>query len=223
MVVSTTFTETNDHFSVAAPPQRFMCRLGNEMMTDPVTTPNGYVFELTTVLKWLQTHSGTCPISEDSLTPSDLKADDFLQWEIMYWQRKKENGLSPLQLCRNSASSSLAPPQDRRSVDKAPSMPYPSPETVVRKRFDSPPSVPRRIGSDADLRATYELEVVVLVCKAKLGGPNTAEHLQPNLIDIVRGPLAISSATEAEDSSPVDLVSIIHEVESTLADPNILC
>src|SRR5688572_28596565 len=59
-------------------PLSFISPITNEPMTDPVICNNGYSFEKTAILKWLQEHN-TNPITRNPLERSQLRENRALK------------------------------------------------------------------------------------------------------------------------------------------------
>lgn len=71
---------------IAIPERRFLCLLTKELMEDPVMSKTGLNFERKTIMKWMDDMGPVCPITKDSLLPSDFVSNQKLQWEINQWQ-----------------------------------------------------------------------------------------------------------------------------------------
>ena len=69
------------------PPEAFFCPLTLDVMKNPViNTKTGMVFEKRAIMKWLRGGHGTCPLTRQPLSVSDLVDDMGLQYEISLWQ-----------------------------------------------------------------------------------------------------------------------------------------
>jgi len=57
--------------------EEIFCALSHQIMTDPVTSPQGYHFQRQAILDWLS-WTGTCPITNKPLSPASLKPNSNL-------------------------------------------------------------------------------------------------------------------------------------------------
>eukprot|EP00756_Hemistasia_phaeocysticola_P044002 Hpha_TRINITY_DN17584_c0_g1::TRINITY_DN17584_c0_g1_i1::g.92595::m.92595 len=74
-------------------PSAYVCALTLQVITEPVLSPHGDVFERAAILKWLRSAS-VCPITGNDLVPSDLIGDTRLRQEIVEWKlRQRHRGL----------------------------------------------------------------------------------------------------------------------------------
>lgn len=80
------------------PPQYFICPLSKQIMSKPVRTPNGLVFERDVIFNWYKTISHSCPLTMIPLKLTDLVHDSNLEREIQEWQKRyatpSETGVS---------------------------------------------------------------------------------------------------------------------------------
>jgi hypothetical protein len=162
----------------------------------------------------MRNHGEECPITGEALCPSELQVNTLLQWEILFWERKKNEDAH--EVSRHNADSLPALPQDRK-LDKHPTMSHPSLEASLRKKIDSPPSAPQRKGSARDLFALCQRETA----KEKLCRTSSREQQlvrSAMLADVLRT-LSINPMPVEEDFSAPDaqsLLSVLDEVESML-------
>jgi hypothetical protein len=61
--------------------ESFICPICNEIMIDPVITPQGISYERREILEWLK-KSNTCPITKEILSPKDLITNYALKSSI---------------------------------------------------------------------------------------------------------------------------------------------
>jgi hypothetical protein len=66
-------------------PQRYLCALGGTLMSDPVLTPRGHMFDREAIEDFIE-RQGKCPITGQPLEPSDLVRDDVLRDEISQYR-----------------------------------------------------------------------------------------------------------------------------------------
>jgi hypothetical protein len=59
----------------------YTCPISLDIMIDPVITKQGYTFERSAVVKWLETHN-TCPLTREPLNVSDLVPNKALRQTI---------------------------------------------------------------------------------------------------------------------------------------------
>ncbi|KAJ6251879.1 nnp-1 protein putative nuclear protein 1 nop52 [Anaeramoeba flamelloides] len=79
-------TNSNSVVYTATPPHELICPLTGELFVDPMKTPNGFYFEKSAILQYIQ-QNGKCPISNLNLSFQDLsRADDVRiyanQWRL---------------------------------------------------------------------------------------------------------------------------------------------
>jgi hypothetical protein len=66
-------------------PEEFFCPITNEIMTDPVITPQGTSFEKSAIVDWLSRNS-TCPMTREPLQANQLIPNRSLKDLIEKWQ-----------------------------------------------------------------------------------------------------------------------------------------
>lgn len=66
----------------AGVPAAYLCALSQQLISIPVLSPFGDVFDKQTILAYLQAKNNRCPITGDELYPSDLVVDNQLWREI---------------------------------------------------------------------------------------------------------------------------------------------
>uniref|UniRef100_A0A0G4IDP7 U-box domain-containing protein n=1 Tax=Chromera velia CCMP2878 TaxID=1169474 RepID=A0A0G4IDP7_9ALVE len=71
--------------SVVDAPEEYRCSLDGKLMTDPVVSPYGSVFERATIERWLETCGSVCPLTDRPLHPEDLRLDRDLKKTISDW------------------------------------------------------------------------------------------------------------------------------------------
>lgn len=79
-------------------PAAFICPITQELMAMPVMKRCGTSFERNAILSWLMKSrdihgKGTCPLTRESLSPSQLVSNSQLQKQILLW--RQQNGLPP--------------------------------------------------------------------------------------------------------------------------------
>jgi Mg-chelatase subunit ChlD len=67
-----------------APPERFMCPISKDMMTDPVCTTDGHTFERHAIVTWLATHS-TSPLTGLRLENKRVTPNHVVRALIKEW------------------------------------------------------------------------------------------------------------------------------------------
>lgn len=67
-------------------PQRFLCPISMTVMSHPVRTEAGHVFERQAIMEWMYFGKATCPLSRKPLHPSSMKRDRVLEQEIRQWR-----------------------------------------------------------------------------------------------------------------------------------------
>ena len=58
--------------AMQAPPDAYICPITSEMMSDPVSTSDGFTYEREAILEWLRSGNTTSPLSGAVLERSDL-------------------------------------------------------------------------------------------------------------------------------------------------------
>lgn len=71
-------------------PNRFLCPITMEVMTDPVMSRNGHNFERAAITDWLKTNSH-CPQTRDPMSAGDLSPNRALKEEIEEWVAKQKS------------------------------------------------------------------------------------------------------------------------------------
>lgn len=69
-------------------PDRFLCPISMVLMSHPVRTETGHVFERKAILEWCYFGKANCPMSRKPLHPSGFVRDVALEEEINLWRRK---------------------------------------------------------------------------------------------------------------------------------------
>mmetsp|Transcript_23568 Transcript_23568/g.30565 ORF Transcript_23568/g.30565 Transcript_23568/m.30565 type:complete len:728 (-) Transcript_23568:351-2534(-) len=79
--------ESKPVFRAADPslPKEFTCSINGHLMKEPVRSPQGHVFERSTIELWLKMQGSVCPITHETLTIEELQPDEELQTKIMKW------------------------------------------------------------------------------------------------------------------------------------------
>lgn len=67
-------------------PERFLCPISMTIMSHPVRTEAGHVFERQAIMEWIYFGKATCPMSRMPLHPSAIKPDHALEQEIRQWK-----------------------------------------------------------------------------------------------------------------------------------------
>lgn len=101
------------------PPSNFVCPLTLEVMTHPVMTKYGHCYEKKALLTWINRGNGTCPLTGQSLSPSDVISHRSLEQQITGWKKlhgvivqKSNESQAPVLIACNDASL------DQRAEDK---------------------------------------------------------------------------------------------------------
>ena len=63
-------------------PGEFLCAINQHVMSKPVRSPQGFVFEAETIGAWLKEHGQICPMSGETLERDDLVSDEALKKRI---------------------------------------------------------------------------------------------------------------------------------------------
>ncbi|CAN0287349.1 unnamed protein product, partial [Ectocarpus fasciculatus] len=66
--------------------KEFLCAINGHMMKQPVRSPHGHVFELSTILLWLESRGRVCPFSGKPLSKEELVPEEELRTRIMRWR-----------------------------------------------------------------------------------------------------------------------------------------
>jgi hypothetical protein len=77
-----------------APPDRFLCPLTGDLMTDPVILTSGRIYERSAIERWLTNHN-TCPINRVPVDPTVLIRVFNLRAEIMEWRASNGSARTP--------------------------------------------------------------------------------------------------------------------------------
>jgi hypothetical protein len=104
---------------VAVPPEKLRCALTKEVMKDPVVSKRGHSFERAAIRKWMEEMGARCPITGETLNPSDLISNKKLKWEIQQWQLAYGDGheeMSRLELDTKLAKAMMVS-QDYQMAD----------------------------------------------------------------------------------------------------------
>eukprot|EP01006_Ploeotia_vitrea_P027334 TRINITY_DN60179_c0_g1_i1.p1 TRINITY_DN60179_c0_g1~~TRINITY_DN60179_c0_g1_i1.p1 ORF type:complete len:420 (+),score=56.29 TRINITY_DN60179_c0_g1_i1:40-1299(+) len=72
-------------------PNRFICPITQDVMRDPVMTPQGINFERETIQQWLEKHK-ECPMTREPLTVAQLFPNRSLKEEIEEWNKHNPQG-----------------------------------------------------------------------------------------------------------------------------------
>ncbi|CAM9224809.1 unnamed protein product [Hapterophycus canaliculatus] len=70
-------------------PKEFLCAINGHMMKQPARSPHGHVFELSTILLWLESRGRVCPFTGKPLSKEDLTPDEELRTRVMRWHIQK--------------------------------------------------------------------------------------------------------------------------------------
>ena len=71
-------------------PEHFMCPISMVIMTHPVRTETGHVFERRAIMEWIYFGKATCPLSRRPLHPSRFVIDSSLEQEIRQWRQENQ-------------------------------------------------------------------------------------------------------------------------------------
>jgi hypothetical protein len=86
-----TTTTTNEDGTSVEIPSNFLCPITLQMMVNPLMTRTGFNFEKAAILSWLDQGSGSCPLTREPLTTSDLISNRRLATQIRFWRQR--NGI----------------------------------------------------------------------------------------------------------------------------------
>lgn len=221
--------EVKTMFRSYASPERFTCPLSHTLMNDPVSSPQGYVFERMKILRHIKKNGGRCPISGQPLRSCDLVPDNKLLQEILYWQRKN-SGISPPPPPAACPKDSSPTAPTRKCIvredsfrDEAPRQPRRRSRcdktmSLDMSAHDASPAVPLRKNSDDHFLQACQASLMKSCCKSPC-------NRKPNisLSDIMRSiPLGDSSESSEDFSAntqmgPDAILSVLEEVEQTIS------
>lgn len=68
-------------------PTKFICPITKEVMRDPLMTCFGQSYERNAILKWLEYHNNTCPLTRKTLNITDLIRNRTLKYQINTWHK----------------------------------------------------------------------------------------------------------------------------------------
>ena len=88
-VFTTTIVADDTDFGmddVPVPPSKYLCPLTGTIMTDPVLSIHGTVFERRAILKWIDMGNSLCPMTGKPLSIKDLVSDKRLASVIAGWK-----------------------------------------------------------------------------------------------------------------------------------------
>ena len=126
-------------------PPGFLCELTHRLLTDPVETPMGNVYEKAAIMNWLQQQGQICPLTGTPLTASDLTPASKTKMKVQQWL-----------VARSSGGTAPIGDVEREEVDvDAPAVASPkaygkgpTPATAVLGSLGASPAKP---GTDDDL------------------------------------------------------------------------
>ncbi|CAB9496318.1 Putative E3 ubiquitin-protein ligase LIN [Seminavis robusta] len=90
-------------------PSEYICCLTLDLLSDPVSTPRGFVFERKAIIEWLKRGERSCPLTREPLEEWELVNNTELLEEILKW--KKANRIADIRIDSFEDFSS-----DRRSL-----------------------------------------------------------------------------------------------------------
>jgi hypothetical protein len=70
---------------VPGPPRVLFCTVSRDVSLQ-VKSKHGHSFDHSCIIKWLQLHGNTCPITRQPLSPADLVPDPALEKRVHSWQ-----------------------------------------------------------------------------------------------------------------------------------------
>ena len=73
-------------------PEKFLCPISFDLMTDPLVSICGHHCQKETVLGWLNQGISTRPLARELLTLGTLFSDRSVQWKVEEWML--QNGLA---------------------------------------------------------------------------------------------------------------------------------
>lgn len=66
-------------------PSEFICPITQEIMRYPLLCRTGFNYEKAAIMKWLECHNNTCPLTREVIKPRDLVSNHYLQSRIESW------------------------------------------------------------------------------------------------------------------------------------------
>jgi hypothetical protein len=87
----TTRTTMNEDGTSVEIRSDFICPITLQVMNNPLMTRTGFNFERAAILSWLDQGSGSCPLTREPLTTSDLISNRRLATQIRFWRQR--NGI----------------------------------------------------------------------------------------------------------------------------------
>lgn len=66
-------------------PSDFVCELSHQLISDPVRSPYGHVFDAKLIHAWFKKNGSICPLTGQPLAASELVADRDLKHRITAW------------------------------------------------------------------------------------------------------------------------------------------
>lgn len=88
------------------PPPEFFCPITSQIMKEPVMTIHGFSFEREALLRWMDRHSPTCPLTRQDLSLGMVVPDCNLQFQIESWRRR---GGGPSRLTKTTTTTTTGP------------------------------------------------------------------------------------------------------------------
>jgi hypothetical protein len=73
-------------------PEEFKCGIDGKIVTQPLRTPDGHVFESKTLETWFQTCGSVCPVKNTPLRLEDCVLDKDLQKRVVKWFKETGGG-----------------------------------------------------------------------------------------------------------------------------------
>ena len=86
-------------------PEEFQCLLSYEIMTDPVMTLNGNTYERVAIEEWIN-RNGTCPMTREPLSISDLRPNRTLRDMIESAKRNRAEDIAAAAASKQAESKS---------------------------------------------------------------------------------------------------------------------
>ena len=84
-----TSSSSSSSSSMTDAPPEFLCALSKQIMSDPVRSSSGVVFDRLQIVNWIQHQGHICPISGSPLSENELISMDTLKNKIQMWILKK--------------------------------------------------------------------------------------------------------------------------------------